>query len=147
MTSVVSILHSMNRAIANHPVLVLTMWITPHDKLHELNEYTKAMTIVYMAHVHCDTENSLEWFPSLQLLELSSILPLVVFFCHGLEDTQCSDPILRPIEQRTIQTFQAATTLPFSYFDMYKYDAKPLDEFTNNMVGDVLSSRMAGHVE
>jgi hypothetical protein len=81
------------------------MWITPHDKLHELNKYTKATTIVYMAHVHCDTENSLEWFPSPQLLELSSRLPLVVFFCHGLEDIQCSDLILRPIEQRTIQTF------------------------------------------
>jgi hypothetical protein len=134
-----TILQSLYRAVAEHPIDVGSMPDDPDmGTMLKLNSQTTSLTIIYLIDMTLDTRDSLKYFISLQKLQLSSKLPLVVLYSHGLGDHRDYLPVQLVTARGIKKTFQSASTVPFRYFDLFNVKEAALDRLTGGMVGDVV---------
>jgi hypothetical protein len=147
------IIGSLCHASQEYPIQVAVVRGSNSNGLFSINKHKKPLTILYVfeCDFEYDTNPNLEWLTTFQQLELSSKLPLVVFFSHihGCGDTGNYKPGLQRIVRETIKEFQANSSIPFKHFDLVARKARELDQFTRDIVKEVSAPKegLAGLTE
>jgi hypothetical protein len=134
----VIILDSLNRATEHHPIQVAILDDLNPNKLSSFINYGMPLTIVYLLGMKHDNRHSLECLGICEQLELSSTLPVVVFFSAGLRNDYSFEP--RLIVEQIIEKLKATMIGPVSWFNPVFTEVEKLDRFTDYMVKAVLDS-------